>query len=380
MALNPAYCSGIAGGPTITIEISQAGLRSLLRQIEADLYQSEAYSRALAGLQTMLGEATEGAQVLVKAVGREAIRLALKQFAKQHQATSTSQATKAVSKQVQPLPVTSDSSVATVSAKKPLVPASAQPDSLTTEPDTSEVNLESNLTSPSGLASTPSAVIVDPDLLSPQGDNGFESRLLGDTKPKKLTKAELEVQMADQEREARLRQLGEELRQAREAQSLTLDQLHKQTLVPLYHLKALETGGIERLPEDIYVRGFIRRIGNALGLDSAQLVASLPAPDPVKAVLPSWYHPEVESGAYLRPVHLYLGYAALMAGAVGGLHWLSQHSAPGAATAPDQPISPQAAVSQSARSVGAIYKPGLKFNQAGVVAGSDIAPPEAFSD
>jgi cytoskeletal protein RodZ len=63
-----------------------------------------------------------------------------------------------------------------------------------------------------------------------------------------------------------VRQLGEELLRVRQDRGISLYQLHLQTLVPLHHLKALETGQTDKLPEDIYVRGFVRRLGDALGL------------------------------------------------------------------------------------------------------------------
>ena len=72
MVFQPAYTNGVSDA---TIEMSQDGLRSILNQIEAELLNSEVYRRTMAGLQTMLGEATNTAQLLVKAVGREAVRL-----------------------------------------------------------------------------------------------------------------------------------------------------------------------------------------------------------------------------------------------------------------------------------------------------------------
>jgi cytoskeleton protein RodZ len=200
---------------------------------------------------------------------------------------------------------------------------------------------------------------------------------------KKLTKAERAAQVMEQERQERLRHIGQELRQARLQRSLTLRQLHSRTLVPLHQIEALETGRVEELPEDVYLRGFIRRIGHALSLDGIALAASLPNPDPVKSVVPSWYHSNsakafLPGGYNLTPVHLYFGYAALVAGAVGGLACMSQKSSAGEPIELDPTLSHPPSVSPSNRDAEPVGKPGLQSTKAGVKAGSDIAPPEAF--
>jgi cytoskeleton protein RodZ len=138
-------------------------------------------------------------------------------------------------------------------------------------------------------------------------------------------------------------------------------------MVPMHQLQALETGQGTHLPEDVYLRGFIKRIGTALELDNATLLASLPIPDPTQAILPSWYHPPTKSGGIkglaVQPLHLYVGYAALMA---GGLVWLSHQQTPetppGAIQldAPNVTTSPQSNQPHSLNS------------------GSSIAPPERF--
>lgn len=357
MVLKPVYCSDATGN--IALEISQEELRTILGQIESELYHSEVYRRVLAGLQTMLGETAGGAQTLVKAVSREAIRLAFRQFFKQYRAISAS-----LKQETTPAETVDPNPTAATAA---LVETAATP--ATFETATSE-------SSDSALSETAPDVLIKPDPVEEP------PLVLGMGKPaKKLTKAELAAQKFAQEREESLRQVGQEIRAARQARSLSLHQLHSLTLVPIHQLEALETGRIERLPEDVYVRGFVRRIGNALGLDGNNLVAAIPAPDPVKSVLPSWYHPQAESGGLcLRPVHLYVGYAALMAGAVGGLTWLSHQNAPEAATNTTQVFPEQASVTPSSRQQTPKTTPGVKASKIGVVAGPDIAPPEAFSN
>lgn len=355
MVLKPVYAADATG--SIAIEISQEELRAVLGEIESELYHSEVYRRVVAGLQTIMGEAAGGAQTLVKAVGREAIRLAFRQFFKQYRAMSSApQSNPPAPEATSQITVTPTSAVATSvseSATKSTLPTDEAPPAATFT-----VTEEAAQSSPE-----------EPPLV------------LGMPKPgKKLSKAELAAQKFTEERDESLRRVGEEIRQARQARSLSLHQLHSLTLVPLYQLDALESGRIERLPEDVYVRGFVRRIGDALGIGGDRLAASIPAPDPVKAVLPTWYHPEPESGLYLRPMHLYVGYAALMAGAVGGLTWISQQNAQQAATNNTQVFPSQAAVTPTTREAIPTSKPGVKKTKIGVVAGPDIAPPEAFSN
>ncbi len=84
-----------------------------------------------------------------------------------------------------------------------------------------------------------------------------------------------------------LRQVGEQFREVRTSLGISLRQLHYQTFVPIAHIEALETGSVEKLPTAVYVRGFVRKIGNALGLDGARLAESLPQQDYAKTPLPS---------------------------------------------------------------------------------------------
>ena len=363
MALQSAYGIGITESPTI--EISQEVLRSILSRIEAELYSSEVYNRSLAGLQTILGEAAGNAQIMVKAVGREAIRLAFQQFAKTYKVVPV--ASTEISNNQQEQQLSSPSSVFTEELSSCQVETLLDSNKLTTPTDNQQPttnNEPNNLPANSEQAAPPlSSSSIDPVFPKPT---------------KKLSKAELAAQMAAQEREERLRQIGQELRQARHARSLTMRQLHNLTLVPPHHIQALEIGRLDQLPEDIYVRGFIRRMGEALGLDGAAMAASLPAPDPVKTVVPSWYRPTSASVFQLSTLHLYVGYAALVAGAVGGLAVTSNQSQSSATVdpLPDVPSNPSVSESQQ---IAKPAKPGLKLGKKGVAVGNDIAPPEAIS-
>ncbi|PMB52014.1 helix-turn-helix domain-containing protein [Fischerella thermalis CCMEE 5201] len=68
-----------------------------------------------------------------------------------------------------------------------------------------------------------------------------------------------------------LKEIGAYLRQIREDKSLRIEQITAQTLIRQAFLEALEEGRYEDLPEPIFVQGFIRRYGDALGLDGVSL-------------------------------------------------------------------------------------------------------------
>jgi hypothetical protein len=375
MELNSLASVGLVE-PNI-VEVSPERLRSLLGQIETELHHSQVYQIALANLQKVLGDAAPKGEILIKAVGREAIQLALKQILI-HQSQTI----------VQTVPKDNSSSNGSSSNGSSGVNSSSH----------SEEQVSSTLE----VAAVSSGEAVN-DAVSPEVQSLSVTAQLDETssetqtsdsdsaedsstqKPKKrkkrLTKAELAAQSI-QKREASLRQVGQELRQAREALSVSLTQLHRQTLVPLSHLRALETGEIDQLPEDVYLRGFICRLGNALGLNGTAMAASIPTPDPLQHLVPTWSKAELDSNFYLNSVHLYLGYAAILAGSLGGIAWLSQQSAPETSIPPEmqkllQENGPQSRQHQS--DTDAASTPGLESSsEMGVVLGADIAPPEAM--
>ncbi len=240
---------------TGTGEESSEGFRALLSGIEAELYRSEVYRRALESLEST--EDGTSTQFCLKTVGREAIRIALRE----------------------------------------MMPA------------------------------------IAPDPIDP-------------VRPSE----------PDPPRQEGLQRLGAQIRTARQVRSMSIAELHSKTLVPVHQLQAIEVGYGAHLPEDVYLRGFIGRIAKALNLDSAPLLDLLPTVDPVKAVLPTWYHPPRKSsidvgGLSLKPVHLYLGYAAVLS---GGFFWLSHQAAPPASSGSHAPQVEPASKSEAAAKMSGV--------------------------
>ncbi|MBB5986269.1 helix-turn-helix domain-containing protein [Sphingobium lignivorans] len=69
----------------------------------------------------------------------------------------------------------------------------------------------------------------------------------------------------------------EQMRRAREAAGLTLEEVAARTRVPMRHLAALEAGDYNALPGTTYCAGFSRAFARAVGLDEAALVAKVRA-------------------------------------------------------------------------------------------------------
>ena len=380
MALKPEAYFGVTDHATI--EISQDSFRSVLGQIEAELLCSDTYSHALASLQTMLGEAASAAEILIRAVSREAVKLAFDRFPKQNKIepqvaeesfVAVSPAIGMVTEFRELEPPVADPVFYWRSATLE-APSKAESDTENVDRDnnTSEENQQAPKDESQVEPAAPATAIA-PAKSFP----GFGLP----KKPKKLTPEE-EAAIAVQQREECLRELGRELRKGRQIRGLSLQQLHSQTLVPLHHIDSIENGEIEKLPQDIYVRGFIRRLGDALGLDGIAMANALPtpAPSPIPGTYLSVYDSESVEGFQMRPVHLYLGYTALMAGALGGLGWLSQQPLVPAQAVPPTQVTPPASVAPAQKTPEKAPQPGVKKSgsHGGMIMGADMAPPEVI--
>jgi cytoskeletal protein RodZ len=82
--------------------------------------------------------------------------------------------------------------------------------------------------------------------------------------------------MADVDQDPLLGQsVGERLRVAREAKKLSLDDVARQTRIPVRHLEHIERGEWEALPALTYSVGFARSYANVVDLDGAQIGAEV---------------------------------------------------------------------------------------------------------
>lgn len=78
-------------------------------------------------------------------------------------------------------------------------------------------------------------------------------------------------------------QVGELLRQAREAKGLTLARVEEITKIRRRYLQALEEEDFGQLPGEVFIRGFLRNYAQALELDPDEVLeaAGRKAPDPL---------------------------------------------------------------------------------------------------
>jgi hypothetical protein len=265
----------LTGEPlTLGSEIGQDSWQQLLHCTEAKLKQSDLYQQFLNHLRA-LGESTDETIAYLNSILRKTIQLTLQE----------SQASSPV--------VSQDDYLLTDCPPNPI----ADVDGSTGEQEASQLPHQSLM------------------------EKVLSNRIVA--KAVSMSKAESKADNAIDQHP--LRAIGQEIKQHRTIQAITLEKLHHLTLVPIYHLKALEAGQIDKLPEVVYLRGFIQRIADALGVDSDRWLANLPSSETPEAFLPTWQPiRQNDASIHVSPFHLYLGYAALMTSAVGGLVWTAQ--------------------------------------------------------
>ncbi len=320
---------------------AQAGAPSIFADIETQLLHSEVYQQVLANLQALAGDAADTAQSLLASLGKEAARLAF-QTISQHYKVVPGHLKQTTGRSARPAPPPRRLQTAA-----PPVQATAETEAAASDRDPTDSVARSTADQP-----TPK---------TPKTTWRF----------RRMSQAE-RAQLLAQERETVCRQIGETLRRARETQGISIGQLYSQTFVQVFYIKAIESGRIEQLPEDIYLRGFIRRLGNALGLDGSALAKSLPRQSN-DTIVPSWYSPEMKNAhksiGGVTPVHMYAGYTAAMAAAIGGL---------GLLTSPQQPSYAQPEVEPDAAQAMPSFQDVETTTDIGEQASAAIAPPEAL--
>jgi cytoskeletal protein RodZ len=116
-----------------------------------------------------------------------------------------------------------------------------------------------------------------------------------------------------------LKEIVVQLKTAREAKSLSIDEIAMYTCIRPVFLKALEEGRFEDLQEAVFVQGFVRRYGDVVGLNGTDL-----AHDFGKICFPPEVHDESKITAKVPSIHipLFVPYALLIAVASFGLFYI----------------------------------------------------------
>jgi cytoskeletal protein RodZ len=151
--------------------------------------------------------------------------------------------------------------------------------------------------------------------------------------------------------------VGERLRVAREAKKLSLDDVARQTRIPVRHLEHIERGEWDALPAITYSVGFARSYANTVDLDGAQIGAEvrqqLGGARAGNAAAAPFYEPtdparvpprSIAIAAAVIAVLLVIGYLVWRSGAVG-----EDSAADVAITQADEPASANRAVPGPAR-------------------------------
>ena len=121
---------------------------------------------------------------------------------------------------------------------------------------------------------------------------------------------------------------GQRLREAREAQGLSIEDIAAQTRIPTRHLASIEAGDWAKLPAATYTVGFAKNYASALGLDRNEIGDQLRSEMGVAG--PAAYaHPEIYEAAdpaRTMPKGLMFGALGLLLLVVLALTWLNNRS------------------------------------------------------
>ncbi|MGF1537200.1 MAG: helix-turn-helix domain-containing protein [Elainellaceae cyanobacterium] len=330
-------------GQTARIVVSPNDLRQLFNQVEAEFCQSRVYQKILSWFQHQLKDNEELVSQLASTLGREAIRLTLRQL--------IAGASQTEPEALRPAPAPDEVCDRPVSAAQSGVEASHSSNSsedsnpfpplkeaqtVGSQPakaaengfqvsEHRSVNVEAMQTTYQAERLTDSEPID-----TESADSKLSNTMPADSKPvgighKPAARARSgpAVSQSHTATASTLLEVGNLLKQARQQRGLTLDQLYQLTHVPKHHIQAIENGMRDRLPEEIYVRGFMRHLCNALGLNGESLTPYYAHAAEAPANSSLQQHKPQSPRLYLRPAHLYTGYATLMLGALGGLCWIT---------------------------------------------------------
>ena len=318
------------------------GWRKIVAQVESALCREDRSRQALDQLQQLATEQGPSTQFLLKSVIRETIRFTLECFG-----DTTDMLTRIELSPVADLAETqvAEKQVAEKVAE-PLTPAQKE-----AQDDTALFTAIAHVLQP-----------VKPE-------KSLLHRMLPQSAPPKLSPEAILLAQVEA-RDAGLLDLCRQIRQHRSTLGLSLKQIHSNTFIPLYHLQSFEDSKIDRLPEDVYLRGFLRRLEKCFALTEGQL--TYPAGPQVQRSMNvstptgSFTHSTLPS---LSPNYAYVAYAALMA---GGVYWITQQGSPKSTLPPIQidslaPVNgPQKVSSQS------IQQTQLALTQ-------NISRPESFA-
>ncbi|TAD78889.1 MAG: helix-turn-helix domain-containing protein [Oscillatoriales cyanobacterium] len=176
--------------------------------------------------------------------------------------------------------------------------------------------------------------------------------------------------------------IGNQLRECRESQGLTIEAVAATTKIQRRILQALEAADSAALPEPIYVRGFITKYAAALGLDGEGMARAYPLQNGVAPARSSQRVLSLLPAPQLKPAHLVFVYVGLLIASVLGLSALLRQNQPASVpiVVPSPRSSPIASPSPTASSSPtAIASPDSSVNPARPNATPSASPTVAAS-
>jgi cytoskeletal protein RodZ len=121
-----------------------------------------------------------------------------------------------------------------------------------------------------------------------------------------------------EEKTAPLCLIGLNLRQLRQENSLSIEEVAERTRIQPRLLRALEEGRADLLPEPVYIQGIIKKYGESLGINGLELAKSVPA-DQMKIVPLQSNRWDGFTRPQVRPIHLYVSYVAILLASISAL-------------------------------------------------------------
>lgn len=174
-------------------------------------------------------------------------------------------------------------------------------------------------------------------------------------------------------------ELGDRLRQAREAKGLSLEQLEEITRIRRRYLQALEEEDLGQLPGQVFVRGFLRNYAVAVGLDPQEILAindlrpaSPAAARPDEGREPFLKEPLAAPHAGQRLVGAVVAAMAIVALALGGWTLYRQYGLPAITPAPLPSAAPTQTLAPVIVAVTATPSPTPVATTAPTLAPTDI--------
>jgi len=136
---------------------------------------------------------------------------------------------------------------------------------------------------------------------------------------------------------------GSYLKHERELRGVPLDDIAQSTKISVRFLRALEEGRFEDLPGEVFIKGFIRSYGQAIGSNVDELLAAYhesgakrqDTKTPSTEISPSREEPS-EERPFVFPTKAVLGFVAALLIIGGGAYWFTSNKSEKAVHSPQE--------------------------------------------